>query len=103
MCTCNKNSVLNDDGVCELQYRTDLWIIFQVINGRYSDQPEIVAALMEKFATFATVADFAPMVPSPTGGQYQLSILVSLRKVFKNVIQKYYCKTHKNRQKKNDA
>ena len=82
VCTCKANSVLND-GVCELQYRTDLWIIFQVVNARYSDQPEIVTALMEKFATFATVADFAPIVASPTGEDYQLPLIVSLRKVLR--------------------
>ena len=81
VCTCKANSVLND-GVCELQYRTDLWIIFQVVQARYSDQPEIVTALMEKFASFATVADFAPIVASPTGVDYQLPLIVSLRKVF---------------------
>ena len=81
-CTCQANSVLND-GVCELQYRTDLWIIYQVVNKRYSAEPEIVTALMEKFATFATVADFAPMVAAPTGGEYQLPLIVSLRKVLK--------------------
>ena len=82
VCTCKANSVLND-GVCELQYRTDLWIIFQVVSDRYSDQPEIVTALMEKFATFATVADFAPIVASPTGEDYQLPLIVSLRKVLR--------------------
>ena len=102
MCTCKANSVLND-GVCELQYRTDLWIIYQVVYDRYSDQPEIVTALMEKFATFATVADFAPIVASPSGEDYQLPLIVSLRKVLKNAIQKYYCKNHENRQKKNNA
>ena len=84
LCTCKANSVLND-GVCELKYRTDLWIIYQVVNDRYDDQPEIVTALMEKFATFATVADFAPMVSAPTGGEYQLPLIVSLRKVFRKV------------------
>ena len=82
VCTCKANSVLNN-GVCELQYRTDLWIIFQVVNARFSDQPEIVTALMEKFVTFATVADFAPMVAAPTGGEFQLPLIVSLRKVLK--------------------
>ena len=82
VCTCKANSVLNE-GVCELQYRTDLWILFQVVEARYSDQPEIVTALMEKFASFATVTDFAPMVEISTDGEYQLPLIVSLRKVLK--------------------
>ena len=76
-----------NDGVCELQYRTDLWIIFQVIEDRFSDQPEIVTAMMEKFATFETVADFAPTVTLPTGVEYQLPLVVSLRRVFEIYIK----------------
>ena len=93
VCTCEANSVLND-GVCELQYRTDLWIIYQVVNKRYSAEPEIVTALMEKFATFATVADFAPMVAAPTGGEYQLPLIVSLRKVLKQCFQTFLYQKH---------
>ena len=76
-----------NEGVCQLQYRTDLWIIFQVVEARFSDQPAIVTAMMKKFATFETIADFAPMVTSPTGGEYQLPLVVSLRRVFEIYIK----------------
>ena len=72
-----------NEGVCELQYRTDLWIIFQVVEAQFGSDPALVTAIMEQFATFATVADFAPTVAAPTGGVYQLPLIVSLRRVFK--------------------
>ena len=72
-----------NEGVCELQYRTDLWIIFQVVEAQFGSEPALVTAIMEKFATFATVADFAPTVSAPTGGVYQLPLIVSLRRGFK--------------------
>ena len=71
-----------NEGVCELLYRTDLWIIFQVVEAKFGSQPEIVTAIMEKFATFASVADFAPIVVGPAGKNYQLSLIVTLRWVF---------------------
>ena len=72
-----------NEGVCELEYRTDLWIIFKVVEAQFRSEPELVTAIMEQFATFATVADFVPIVAAPTGGVYQLPLIVSLRRVFK--------------------
>ena len=55
--------------------------------------------MMEKFATFETVADFAPLAD---GGEYQLPVVVSLRKVFEiynkldfKITKKCYFKTFK--------
>ena len=71
-----------NEGVCELQYRTDLWIIFQVVEAQFGSDPALVTAIMEQFATFETLADFAPIVAASTGGVYQLPLIVALRRVF---------------------
>ena len=60
-CLCAMNSVLNADGVCELQYRTDLFIIYQIILGIFSSELDVVEAIMIKFSEFENLAAMSPV------------------------------------------
>merc|ERR1711917_103617 len=60
-CLCDVNSILNSDGVCELQYRTDLFIIYQVMLGIFSSEIEVLDAIMLKFSEFENLAAMSPV------------------------------------------
>ena len=73
-CLCAINSVLNADGVCELQYRTDLFIIYQVMFGIFSSELDVLEAIMIKFSEFENLAAM-----SPVAAGVEVTLIVSLR------------------------
>ena len=74
-CLCAANSILNEDGVCELQYRTDLFIIYKVMLEIFSSEQDILEAIMVKFSEFENLAAMSPVV----SGGVEITLIVSLR------------------------